>query len=150
MPRRTFDDLLEELEGSGWYQKRLLFLLLCPIFFLMPFAFLNQIFVLHIPSKKWQTKKWVDTFKLCSVDHWCTPPDNLSPDTLNMSLEQWKTTFLPVEIGPDFQPRPSKCFMYNVTDDNLPLFLSQELPGNNTDLPKVSCEALDGYTYDRR
>ena len=47
----SFDDLLVELEGTGWYQKRILYFLLCPIFFLMPFAFLNQIFLLHMPGK---------------------------------------------------------------------------------------------------
>ena len=45
-----FDDVLEELWGSGWYQKRLVYFLLCGIFFFTPFAFLNQVFVLHIPG----------------------------------------------------------------------------------------------------
>ena len=47
----SFDDLLLDLEGNGWYQKRITYLLLCPIFFFTPFAFLNQVFVLHIPGK---------------------------------------------------------------------------------------------------
>ena len=46
-----FDDLLAEIEGTGWYQKRLVYFLLGPLFFFMPFAFLNQIFVLSIPGK---------------------------------------------------------------------------------------------------
>ena len=46
-----FDDLLAEIEGTGWYQKRLVYFLMVPLFFLMPFAFLNQIFVLTAPGK---------------------------------------------------------------------------------------------------
>ena len=45
-----FDDVLEELWGSGWYQKRLVYFFLCGIFFFTPFALLNQLFVLHIPG----------------------------------------------------------------------------------------------------
>ena len=47
----AFDDLLLLIEGTGWYQKRMTYLLLCPIFFFTPFAFLVQIFVLHIPGE---------------------------------------------------------------------------------------------------
>ncbi len=50
MGTTDFDDILVDIEGNGWYQKRLTYLLLCPIFFFMPFAFLCQIFVLHIPG----------------------------------------------------------------------------------------------------
>lgn len=50
MSSSNFDELLKDIEGTGWYQKRLTYFLLGPIFFLMPFCFLNQIFVLHIPS----------------------------------------------------------------------------------------------------
>ena len=46
-----FDDLLAEIEGTGWYQKRLVYFLLGPLFFVVPFAFLHQIFVLAQPSK---------------------------------------------------------------------------------------------------
>lgn len=46
----AFDDLLKDIEGNGWYQKRITIFLLGPIFFIVPFTFLNQIFVLHIPG----------------------------------------------------------------------------------------------------
>jgi hypothetical protein len=46
----AFDDLLVELQGSGWYQKRIVYFMIGPIFFITPFAFLSQIFVLHIPG----------------------------------------------------------------------------------------------------
>ena len=82
-----FDDLLAEIEGDGWDQKRLIYFLLGPVFFLMPFAFLNQIFVLSIP------------------DHWCTPPEQFSPEALGINLTQWKAIFLPQELGPDYSVR---------------------------------------------
>lgn len=38
-----FDDVLEELGGLGKYQKRLLYLLLGPLFLIMPFPLLHQV-----------------------------------------------------------------------------------------------------------
>ena len=46
-----FEVILEEIWGSGKYQKRLTLVLLGNLFFLMPFALLVQMFVLHIPGK---------------------------------------------------------------------------------------------------
>ena len=66
-----FDDVLEELWGSGWYQKRLVYFLLCGIFFFTPFAFLNQVFVLHIPGSflLWVVRDPLDKIKnLADVD----------------------------------------------------------------------------------
>jgi hypothetical protein len=45
-----FDELLADLEGTGWYQNRIAWFLIAPLFFVTPFAFLNQIFVLYIPG----------------------------------------------------------------------------------------------------
>jgi hypothetical protein len=38
-----FDDVLEDLGGLGRYQKKLLYLLLGPLFFIMPFPLLHQV-----------------------------------------------------------------------------------------------------------
>ena len=38
-----FDDIIEMLGGFGKYQKRLLYLLLGPLFFIMPFPLLHQV-----------------------------------------------------------------------------------------------------------
>ena len=46
-----FEVILEEIWGSGKYQKRLTLVLLGNLFFLMPFALLVQMFVLHIPGQ---------------------------------------------------------------------------------------------------
>ena len=34
------------------------------------------------------------------LDHWCAPPVGFEPETLNLTLDHWKLTFLPQEIGP--------------------------------------------------
>ena len=67
-----FDDLLAEIEGTGWYQKRLVYFLLGPLFFVVPFAFLHQIFVLAQPSKL-IFKKYVSMFSHGS-ELWRVPP----------------------------------------------------------------------------
>ena len=46
-----FDDLLADLEGTGKFQNRIAWFLIGPLFFVTPFAFLNQIFVLYIPGE---------------------------------------------------------------------------------------------------
>merc|ERR1712214_38236 len=76
-----FDDMLDELGGLGKYQKRLLYLLLGPLFLIMPFPLLHQVLVLHAP------------------DHDCIPLDNAGEarwtnDTMNMSKEEWQQVFL--------------------------------------------------------
>ena len=38
-----FDDLIERLGGFGKYQKRVLYLILGPLFFIMPFPLLHQV-----------------------------------------------------------------------------------------------------------
>ena len=50
-------------------------------------------------------------------DHWCSPPDFMSPQRLNMTLAEWKEKFLPEEIGPDYLPRRSQCSMFKVGCD---------------------------------
>ena len=102
-----FDDLLAEIEGNGWYQKRLIYFLLGPVFFLMPFAFLNQIFVLSIPGKS-EIIFWTNFIFGSFLDHWCTPPEQFSPEALGINLTEWKSIFLPIEPGPDFMV--SFCF----------------------------------------
>ncbi len=77
-----------------------------------------------------------------------------------MTLEEWKQKFLPIELGPDYRPRSSQCFMYNVTEQNLPLYLSGALPppppppdpNNPFFIPPCTtcnyCEAVEKWDYD--
>ena len=83
-------------------------------------------------------------------DHWCTPPAEFAPENLSLSLDEWKMKFLPQELGPDYQMRPSQCNMFAVNQDNLPKFLSGELPGNTSEnIEKIACRDLAGWTYDQ-
>jgi len=127
---KEFDELMGEVKGSGWYVNRLLWFLLVPVFFLMPFQFLHQIFVLSVPP------------------HYCTPPEGLEPETLAMNLTTWQETFLPLELAPDYQMRPSQCNMYNVTPETLTSFLDGGVETRNA-TPTVSCRDVSGYTYDK-
>ena len=83
-----FDDIIDDLGGLGKYQKRLLYLLLgrydcffsCmsldnsigPLFFIMPFPLLHQVFVLHTPNFE------------------CVPPEHLNHDALGMNKSVWQ------------------------------------------------------------
>jgi hypothetical protein len=60
---KEFEELIEEINGQGFYQKRLLYFVLSPLFFFLPLSWLNELFLLHVPS------------------HWCYHPsqDNLNP-----------------------------------------------------------------------
>ena len=70
---------------------------------------------------------------------------------MNISLEDWKQKFLPIELGPDYQPRASQCSMFEVTENEIPKFLSGEFPGNQSEnLKKIDCRSNGGWTYDQR
>merc|ERR1719259_160472 len=63
-----------------------------------------------------------------------------------MNLTTWQETFLPLELAPDYQMRPSQCNMYAVTLDSLDEFL-EGTTRNTTEL--VSCRNVSGFTYDQ-
>ena len=63
-----------------------------------------------------------------------------------MNQTEWKDTFLPMELAPDYVMRPSQCNMYNVTKDTLSGFLDGTI--NKTGFPTVSCREVDGFVYD--
>ena len=82
----------------------------------------------------------------------------MSPETLKISLDEWKQKFLPTEIGPDYQPRPSQCSMYKVDNRTLRSFIAGRLPDDDTEtVPCLSYEHNQthswtigyGYEYDR-
>ena len=67
-----FDDIIDELWGNGWFQKRLIFFLLGVIFLFTPWAFLNQVFVLHKPGKNIlvQGDPFSQTLAFVDFDFW--------------------------------------------------------------------------------
>ena len=57
---KELEDLISEVGSRGPFQRRMLILVLMPLFFLVPFPDLNDVFNLHVP------------------DHWCREPGHLS------------------------------------------------------------------------
>ncbi|CAG7696957.1 unnamed protein product [Allacma fusca] len=88
---KDFDEILDIVGAQGRYQKFLLYAVMCPIAALEPFLTLNTIFMLFEP------------------EHWCQVPGRLN----ETSLDAWKNSTLPMEIGPDGQLRYSRCSMYD-------------------------------------
>merc|ERR1712001_291451 len=102
-----FDDMLDELGGLGKYQKRLLYLLLGPLFLIMPFPLLHQVLVLHAPK------------------HECVPLDaagapRWTAEDMNMNKTDWQQIFFPTEMAPDYSGMaPSSCRHYNISDEDV-------------------------------
>jgi len=95
-----FDDIIDDLGGLGKYQIRLLVLLLGPLFFIMPFPLLHQVFVLHSPL------------------HTCIHPDRLTPETVGIdNITIWQKLFLPEEMLPTYEMGPSQCNYYNYSNE---------------------------------
>jgi len=68
-----------------------------PLFFIMPFPLLHQVFVLHAPT------------------HSCLHPASLlaEQETLDINRSSWETIFLPQEMLPDYTMGASVCNYYN-------------------------------------
>ena len=86
---KEFEDLIGEIDGKGRFQKRLLYVVLSPLFFFLPLSWLNELFLLHVP------------------DHWCYHPsqENLS----QAEVAEWRNCFLPKELSPEGILAPSNC-----------------------------------------
>lgn len=125
-----FDLILDDLGGLGKYQKRLLYGVLGPVFFIMPFAFLTQIFVVHSPT------------------HWCKTQDEIHHSSLGIDLDKWKSIFLPLEESPYAPLVPSSCQMYNFTEDQLAAIKENEEFFTNSNYSEVASFAsgLQGNT----
>ncbi len=57
---REFEDVINEVGGHGRFQRRLLYGVLGPLFFLLPFPCLTDIFALHVPQH-WCRHPWAGT-----------------------------------------------------------------------------------------
>eukprot|EP00092_Neocalanus_flemingeri_P014336 GFUD01015463.1.p1 GENE.GFUD01015463.1~~GFUD01015463.1.p1 ORF type:complete len:584 (+),score=109.85 GFUD01015463.1:144-1895(+) len=94
-----FDDIIDDLGGLGSYQKRLLYFLLGPLFFIMPFPLLHQVFVLHTPKFD------------------CVHPEEIRPETLGLNKTIWQELFVPKEFLPTYEMGPSVCNYYNYSQE---------------------------------
>lgn len=96
-----FDDIIDDLGGLGKYQKRLLYFLLGPLFFIMPFPLLHQVFVLHTPQFE------------------CIHPDRVTMETVGINnISIWQELFVPQEMSPTtYALAPSVCNYYNYSQE---------------------------------
>jgi len=124
-----FDDIVEELGGFGKYQKRLLYLLLSPLFLIMPFPMLHQMFVLHTPNFD------------------CIHPEDTSHESLGINFTQWQTIFLPTELLPSHTMGPSVCNYYNFTSEKLETIQNnwEDLAKNASSLTEIQADATLGH-----
>ncbi len=91
---KEFEDIIDEIGGHGYFQQRLLYGALGPLFFLLPFTCLIEIFALNIPK------------------HWCKHPEGI------INLDKWKDCYLPLEDQPDGTKAHSSCMMYSYDDSH--------------------------------
>lgn len=85
---KDFEDIIK-LVGCAKYQQRLLYIILGPLFFLLPLSWLNEIFLLKVP------------------DHWCYHPSQAKLNSTQ--LEQWKQCNLPEIMLSKGAMGPSPC-----------------------------------------
>jgi len=132
-----FDDIIDDLGGHGKYQKRLLYFLLGPLFFIMPFPLLHQVFVLHTP-----------TFD-------CIHPEEIRPETLGLNKTVWQELFLPKEMLPTYEMGPSTCNYYNFSQEMI-VYIKDNYEGLFLDANATlkiqgdaKLEACSSWEYDR-
>jgi len=126
----SFDDTIEQLGGFGRYHKRLLYLLLGPLFFIMPFPLLHQVFVLHVP------------------DHSCVPPEHLSNDSLMVDYDLWQELVLPTVLLPSHEEGPSTCNYFNYTQDqvNTIIYMAPNLTDMTSEDREIFVTSLQNVT----
>ena len=130
---KELEEIITEVGGKGTFQKRLLYLILAPIYFLQPLYWMNELFFLHVPS------------------HWCNPPNT---DILNFLNEtRFKDCYIPrKEIDNSYDTcnilvhkdwAKSKELNSIVPSDPTycPSLIQKENPLDN-DVIKTSCERM--------
>ena len=128
---KELEDIISEVGGHGIFQKRLLYLILAPIYFLLPLYWMNELFFLHIPS------------------HWCNPPNTDLLTLLNES--RFKDCYIPrKEIDNSFDT--CKILLQkdvDTFDPSNPTFCPNELmkkSPSNHDIVETSCQW--GWSFD--
>ena len=130
---KELEDIVNEVDGKGVFQKRLLYLILVPLYFFQPLAWMNELFFLHVPS------------------HWCNHP---TAENLNETqLMAWKECYIPKkEKVKSFEnckillPKNSSKSL-EITHIKCPSEARKQQPTQN-DIVEKSCEW--GWSYDRK
>ena len=132
---KELEDIISEVGGHGTFQKRLLYLILGPVYFLQPLYWMNELFFLHVPN------------------HWCNPPTGVNSlnDTrfkecyiprkeLDNSFENCKMLFYNSSFNSD------SAFSTTIVQNSCPSELKKKNP-TRTDIIETSCQW--GWSYDK-
>lgn len=114
-----FEDILEHAGGYGKFQRNLTILFLAPIYCLVPWFWLNKIFMLSVP------------------EHWCNVPEL---EFYNLSIEAKRNLISP--------PNDSSCSMYNVNYTDLLSKGFLKTPNDSEIIPCIAGWQYDTVNYE--
>ena len=134
---KELEDIISEVGGHGLFQKRLLYLILTPVYFFQPLYWMNELFFLHVPT------------------HWCN-----HPTPMNLNDAQFKECYIPrkeidnsfenckILLHNDFLMSDSGTTIRNtqLLNYSCPVKLMKDNPAR-TDIIEKSCEW--GWGYDK-
>ena len=121
---KDLEDIIKEVGGNGTFQKRLLYFVLGPLFFLLPLSWMSDVFFLNVP------------------DFWCYHP--MTQYFNSTELEAWKKCFL-IENN-DGSYDGCKIPLPNVADSNVvwSMNISSELLMDETSCRLNKFNAING------
>ena len=128
---KELEEIVSEVGGQGPFQKRLLYLILVPLYFFQPLAWMNELFFLHVPT------------------HWCNHPT--AANLTETQLTSWKECYIPKkEIDRTFESckivLPIKSPGSSTTQIKCPIEAKTQNPSKNVTVEK-SCEW--GWNYEK-
>ena len=123
---KDLEDIIIEVGGQGKYQKRLLYLVLSPLFFLLPLSWMTEVFYLNSPP------------------HWCYHP--MTKGLNETELKAWKKCFLVENKDGSYEgchiPLPNLTNIESVWDD---LTLPLDILLDDEKCPSLKWKNVEGY-----
>ena len=141
---KDLEDIIEEVGGQGKYQQRLLYLVLSPLFFLLPLSWMTEVFYLNVPT------------------YWCYHP--MTENLTQTELAAWKKCFLYMNQDGSFDgcqiPLPKLSNMDEVWSMSADVDIIMDtdkcserkwesLGITNYDIVNITCDKGRGWSYDK-
>ena len=124
---KDLETIIEDVGGQGLYQKRLLYFVLSPLFFLLPLSWMTEVFYLNVPN------------------HWCYHP--MTENLNHTALTAWKKCFLNENVDGSFDgckiPLPNISNIEKVWSMSVPLDIIMD-----EKCPERKWESLGSQSYD--
>ena len=123
---KDLEDIIKEVGGDSTFQKRLLYVVLSPLFFLLPLSWMSEVFFLNIPA------------------YWCYHP--MTQNFNSTELEAWKKCFL-IE-NDDGSYDGCKIPLPNVSDPNIVwnMNISMEILMDGASCPLNKFDTIEGFS----